>query len=97
MAIILVSCQNPESYRAKDIEIKENIKREAINEDPQINGMYEVTEDTNLYSDLNGKEAFDTLDKGSIVTILEEEEDGFIRVDYNGNEGYVKVSLLKGI
>ena len=59
--------------------------------------MYEVTEDTNLYSDLDGKEAFDSLDKGSIVTILEEAEKGFVRVDYNGNQAYVKVSLLKGI
>ncbi|WP_297280969.1 SH3 domain-containing protein [uncultured Anaerococcus sp.] len=59
--------------------------------------MYEVSEDTNLYSDMDGKDAFDKLDKGSVVTILEEAETDFIRVDYNGNEGYVRVSLLKDI
>ena len=59
--------------------------------------MYEVSEDTNLYSDNDGKEAFDKLEKGSVVTILEEAEDDFVRIDYNGNEGYVRVSLLRDI
>lgn len=40
---------------------------------------------------------YDKLEKSSVVQILSEAEDGFVWVDYDGNEGYVEVELLKEI
>jgi hypothetical protein len=85
------------TYNPQHIEIKENKKSKYIDEEVQINGLYETIEDAKMYSKADDSTAFDSLDKGSIVTILEEAEKGFVRVDYNGNQAYVKVSLLKGI
>lgn len=40
---------------------------------------------------------YDNLEKSSIVEVLREVEDDFVWINYNGNEGYVEVDLLKEI
>lgn len=54
-------------------------------------------EDSPIYADPDEKEAFDILERGSIVKILMESEDGFVRVDFNGDSFYIKTSALREI
>lgn len=96
--LILFSCsKSSESYQAQDIEIRENKKQTKENDELQINGLYEVKEDTYMYEFPEKWSKYDKLEKSSVVQILREAEDGFVWVDYNGNEGYVEVELLKEI
>ncbi|WP_295884996.1 hypothetical protein [uncultured Anaerococcus sp.] len=41
--------------------------------------------------------AYDKLDEGTVVKILSESENGFIRVDFNGDSLYIKTKYLKEI
>lgn len=96
--LILSSCsKSNESYQAQDIEIRENKKQTKGNDKLQINGLYEVKEETYMYEFPEKWSKYDKLEKSSVVQILREAEDGFVWVDYNGNEGYVEVELLKEI
>lgn len=40
---------------------------------------------------------YDKLERGSTVQVLREAEEGFVWVDYNGNQGYVEVDLLEEV
>ncbi|WP_296115230.1 hypothetical protein [uncultured Anaerococcus sp.] len=40
---------------------------------------------------------FDSLEKGTIVTINQEEENGFVYVTYQGQGFYIKISDLEGV
>lgn len=96
--LILSSCSNSsESYQAQDIEIRENTKQTKENDRLQINGLYEVKEDTYMYEFPEKWSKYDKLEKSSVVQILREVEDGFVWVNYNGNEAYVEVDLLEEI
>lgn len=96
--LILSSCsKSSESYQAQDIEIRENTKQTKENDQLQINGLYEVEEDTYMYEFPEKSSKYDKLEKSSIVEVLREVEDDFVWVNYNGNEGYVEVDLLKEI
>ena len=96
--LILSSCsKSNESYQAQDIEIRENKKQNKGNDKLQINGLYEVKEETYMYEFPEKWSKYDKLEKSSVVQILREAEDGFVWVDFNGNQGYVEVDLLKEI
>lgn len=96
--LILSSCsKSSESYQAQDIEIRENTKQTKENDRLQINGLYEVKEDTYMYEFPEKWSKYDKLEKSSVVQILREVEDGFVWVNYNGNEAYVEVDLLEEI
>lgn len=96
--LILSSCsKSSESYQAQGIEIRENKKQTKGNDQLQINGLYEVKEDTYMYEFPEKGSKYDKLEKSSIVEVLREVEDDFVWVNYNGNEGYVEVDLLEEI
>ena len=96
--LILSSCsKSNESYQAQDIEIRENKKQTKGNDKLQINGLYEVKEETYMYEFPEKSSKYDKLDKSSVVQVLQEADGGFVWVDFNGNQGYVEVDLLKEI
>lgn len=79
----------------KKVEIRENNKLPAVKSGPQINGMYELAVDTDIYAAPNDENSYDRIERGSVVKVLTEEEDGFVRVDYFGNIGYVEAKNLR--
>ncbi len=87
------------TYEPVDITIAENNKKREIdtNDPLQINGYYELSADTEIYDSPDAQSAFDTLEKGSTVKVLGEREGDFIRVDYFGNQGYVRLENLNEI
>lgn len=60
----------------------------------QIDGLYLVNKDTLMYDRPNSKKIWDRIKKGSSVKILENEKDGFVKVDYFGNSAYMKIEDL---
>lgn len=96
--LILSSCsKSSDSYQAQDIEIRDNKKQTKGDDKLQINGLYEVKEDTYMYEFPEKSSKYDKLEKSSIVEVLREVEDDFVWVNYNGNEAYVEVDLLEEI
>ena len=93
----MTSCQNEQSYQAQDIEIYQNQKQKSTKASPQIGGLYEVVKEADIYSDMDDKSNFDKIEANSIVKITSENEDGFIRVEYNGDSFYIKTKYLKEI
>lgn len=90
--------KNDQPYQAKNIEIKENQKQDIGKSDHiQINGLYELKEDSYMYEFPEKWSKYDKVEKASVVQVLMEAEDGFVWVDYNGNQGYVEVRLLNEI
>jgi hypothetical protein len=63
-------------------------------EDLQIDGLYPVKKDTLMYSGKDEGTAFDKLEEDSLVKIIMEEEDGYVFVDYNGNQAYIKTKQI---
>lgn len=49
---------------------------------------------TGIFSNPDDEEPFDYLEEGSIVKILAEAEEEYVRVDYFGNIAYIKTSNL---
>lgn len=60
----------------------------------QIDGLYLVNKDTFMYANPEDGKKIDKISKNSSVKILEEEKNGFIRVDYFGNQAYMKTEDL---
>lgn len=60
----------------------------------QIDGLYFVNKDTFMYANPEDGKKIDKISKNSSVKILEEEKNGFIRVDYFGNQAYMKTEDL---
>lgn len=56
-----------------------------------------MSEKTDIYADMDEKSAYDKLDAGSVVKIVNESEDGFVRVEFNGDSLYIKTKYLKEI
>ncbi len=50
-----------------------------------------------MYETKSLDKPFDRLDKGSVVTIMDDEDDNFILINFNNNIGYVKREVLKEI
>lgn len=97
--IILSSCaKSEEAYQAKNIEIKENQNQGIQKSDEiQVNGLYELKKDSYMYEFPEKWSKYDKLEKGSTVQVLREAEEGFVWVDYSGNQGYVEVDLLEEV
>ena len=96
LVLLLTSCQAKEqAYEPKSIEIRENkkIKTEKIKE-VQIDGLYELSKDSPMYESSQAIKPYDELLKGSVVRVLSLAEEGLVRVDYNGNIGYVSTKNL---
>ncbi|WP_262123060.1 SH3 domain-containing protein [Anaerococcus sp. Marseille-Q5996] len=93
----LTACKNDDNYKDHDIKIYENKKQGQKDDSPQIGGLYEVSQKTDIYADMDEKSAYDKLDAGSVVKIVNESEDGFVRVEFNGDSLYIKTKYLKEI
>ncbi|WP_296142061.1 SH3 domain-containing protein [uncultured Anaerococcus sp.] len=94
---MLTSCKNEDSYQDQNIEIYQNQKQDQKQDSPQIGGLYEVSEKTDIYAEMDESTAYDKLDEGTVVKILSESENGFVRVDFNGDSLYIKTKYLKEI
>ena len=55
---------------------------------------YLVNEDSNLYRDKDGDVIVDTLDKGSVVKMIDPTDENFALIDFNGNISYIEKSKL---
>lgn len=73
----------------KDNEISQSNKNERQKEF-QIDGLYEVKRDCFMYDKIDPLRKWDEIKKGSSVKILSNEKDNFVRVDYFGNQAYMK-------
>ena len=80
-----------------EIEITENKKMPEAPETPQINGIYELREDSPVYPEAKESDAIEILEEGSVVKILDEANDGFVRIEFFGSSAYIKTSKLKEI
>lgn len=56
-----------------------------------------VDKDSEIFSSPEKNASFDTLEKGSLVKILQEEENGFVFVEYNGDKFYIETCNLSEI
>ena len=56
-----------------------------------------MVKEADIYSDMDDESSFDKIEANSIVKITSENEDGFIRVEYNGDTFYIKTKYLKEI
>lgn len=56
-----------------------------------------VEEDSEIFSSPEKNASFGTLEKGSLVKILQEEENGFVFVEYNGDNFYIETCNLSEI
>lgn len=56
-----------------------------------------VDKDSEIFSSPEKNASFDTLEKGSIVKILQEEENDFVFVEYNGDKFYIETCNLSEI
>lgn len=48
-----------------------------------------------MYTEKDESTSFDKLEEDSYVKIVMEAEDGFVFVDYNGNQAYIKTENIK--
>ena len=96
MALLsLTSCteKKKDSYTKQNIEIMEigsSFEKSENKEEIQINGVYDLKRQANLYSDKNEDSVFDKLDKDSSIKVLLEEEDGYVFIENNGNKAFIK-------
>ena len=96
MALLsLTSCteKKKDSYTKQNIEIMEigsSFEKSENREEIQINGVYDLKRQANLYSDKNEDSVFDKLDKDSSIKVLLEEEDGYVFIENNGNKAFIK-------
>lgn len=91
--ILLTSCKKDRPYQKQDIEIRQRTYREEERDlSPEL--TYIVNEDSNLYKDKDGKDIVDSLDKGSIVKMIDPTDEKFALIDFNGNISYIEKSKL---
>ena len=58
---------------------------------------YRLREDSKIYTAPDIKTDFDTLEKDTILTVSQEEEDGFVYASYQGQGFYIESNKLEGI
>lgn len=92
--IFLTGCKNQNLPAPITVPVKSYEKKESPAE-LQINGTYELSVDAEIYADPADNDPFEILEKGSSVKILDEAENGFVRIDYFGNQGYIPTKYLK--
>ncbi|WP_308654385.1 hypothetical protein [uncultured Anaerococcus sp.] len=91
--ILLTSCKKDRPYQKQDIEIRQRTYREEERDlSPEL--TYIVNEDSNLYKDKDRKDIVDSLDKGSIVKMIDPTDEKFALIDFNGNISYIEKSKL---
>ena len=91
--ILLTSCKKDRPYQKQDIEIRQRSYREEERAlSPEL--TYIVNEDSNLYKDKDRKDIVDSLDKGSIVKMIDPTDEKFALIDFNGNISYIEKSKL---
>lgn len=101
LILILTSCgKDKESvYESKEITLSHPSVEESLEDKKtdslQIEGIYPVKKDTLMYTDKDEATAYDKLEENSYVEILMEAEDGFVFVDFHGNQGYIKTDNIK--
>lgn len=89
------SKDNSKTYTKQEVQISQrNSKKNESPKQLQINGLYTVKSETFMYSDKNEDTKYDSLEEGSIIFVLMEEEEGFVFVNYNGNQGYIKIENI---
>lgn len=96
LALILTACNKDNSYQGQDIKIRESQKT-SYKDELAIGLDYRLIRDSNIYSDPDESTAFDTLEKDSLVTVILEEENGFVYVSFAGDSFYIKAKNLENI
>ncbi|MSS78698.1 hypothetical protein FYJ26_09940 [Anaerococcus sp. WCA-380-WT-2B] len=95
LIILLSSCSDKKEVLVlKENEQKKEYLSKNSQKEFQIDGLYLVNKDTFMYDRKDEKSVWDKIKKGSSVKVLSEAEDGFIRVDYFGNEAFMKTEDL---
>ena len=96
LSILLVGCAKDKSYKKQDIKIRQASKT-TIKKELPINLDCQVIEDTEIYTEMDEKTAFDILEKGSIVRVILPENKGFAYVNFLGQNFYIKADKLKNL
>ena len=91
------SCSGKVDYQKKDIKIRPRVYSNNSDSSLYINQSYITNDDCYMYETKSLDKPFDRLDKGSVVTIMDDEDDNFILINFNNNIGYVKREVLKEI
>lgn len=92
---MLSSCDSEKDVLVfKNNQIKNDYVSKNTPEEFQIDGLYLVNKDTFMYDRRDEKSVWDKIKKGSSVKVLDQAKDGFIRVDYFGNQAFMKTSDL---
>lgn len=82
------------AYQKQDIQIRPRSDKQVNFEiSPELS--YRVKKDTGLYQSPKDLKAFDELEKGSVVKVIETSDDKYALVDYNGSIGYVLKEVLE--
>lgn len=96
LLLIFAGCGKEESYTKQNIETRPATGIKIKNE-PGIGLTYKVRKDTQIYTNPDKETAFDSLEKGTLVEVRQEAENGFVYVTYLGQSFYVEVSDLEEI
>lgn len=96
LLIILSACGKEEKYTKQDIPTRPGTGIK-LKDEIGIGLSYRLVRDAKIYTDPDEKTAFDTLEKGSVVVVSQEEENGFAYVTYQGQSFYIEVKNLEGI
>lgn len=94
--LVLAGCGREEVYTKQDIKTRppSGIR---VKDELGIGLSYKLKKDSKIYTDDDMNTDFDSLEKGTIVTINQEEENGFVYVTYQGQGFYIKISDLEGV
>lgn len=96
LLLIFAGCGKEETYTKQNIETRPATGIKIKNE-PGIGLTYKVKKDTQIYTDPDKETAFDSIEKGTLVEVKQEAENGFVYVNYQGQGFYVEVEDLEGI
>lgn len=96
LLIILSACGKDEKYTNQEIPTRPATGMK-IKDEIGIGLSYKIIKDCEIYTDPDGKTAFDSLEKGTIVQASQEEEKGFVYVTYQGQGFYIEACNLEDI
>lgn len=94
--LVLAACGRKDSYSKQDIKTRPATGMK-VKDEIGIDLSYRLIKDSKIYGEADKETAFDTLEKDSVVKALQEEENGFVYVTYQGQDFYIEVSNLEGI
>ncbi|EGC83567.1 hypothetical protein HMPREF9246_1394 [Anaerococcus hydrogenalis ACS-025-V-Sch4] len=92
MILFLFSSCKEKSNHHYPLEIGESIQTKEKNQKKefQIDGYYLVKRDCFMYEKINPLKKWDKIKKKSSVKILSIENENFVKVDYFGNQAFMK-------